>query len=435
MKRWIKWGVAVLVLAGGAYGASRYVTGSRVAPVRYETARAEKGRISAKVTATGALSALVTVQVGSQVSGRIETLRADFGSRVKKGDIIATIDSQLFRASLQQARANRSSAVAGLEKARVQAEDAQRQWSRSRSLVGQKLIAQADADTTEANAKAAQAQVLLSQAAIEQSVASLQQAEINLAYTTIISPIDGVVVSRSIDVGQTVAASFQAPTLFTIAQDLAKMQVDTNVSEADVGRVKAGMAVTFVVDAFPDKQFAGVVRQVRDNAQTVQNVVTYDAVIDVANPELLLKPGMTANVTFVYADRDEVLRVPNAALRFRPDPEALAAVMRASGQGRARAGKSGDTGPSASAGAGASAKGSASSGAAGRRKAGAVAQAKPGERLVWVVQDDQPEAKSVRAGLTDGTWTELLSGAVKEGDRLITEMIVDPSALPQKRPF
>ena len=435
MKRWIKWGVAVLVLAGGAYGASRYVTGSRVAPVRYETARAEKGRISAKVTATGALSALVTVQVGSQVSGRIETLRADFGSRVKKGDIIATIDSQLFRASLQQARANKSSAVAGLEKARVQAEDAQRQWSRSRSLVGQKLIAQADADTTEANAKAAQAQVLLAQAAIEQSVASLQQAEINLAYTTIISPIDGVVVSRSIDVGQTVAASFQAPTLFTIAQDLAKMQVDTNVSEADVGRVKAGMAVSFVVDAFPDKHFAGVVRQVRDNAQTVQNVVTYDAVIDVANPELLLKPGMTANVTFVYADRDEVLRVPNAALRFRPDPEALAAVMRASGQGRARAGKSGDTGPSASAGAGASAKGSASSGAAGRRKAGAVAQAQPGERLVWVVQDDQPEAKSVRAGLTDGTWTELLSGAVKEGDRLITEMIVDPSALPQKRPF
>jgi HlyD family secretion protein len=435
MKRWIKWGVAVLVLAGGAYGASRYVTGSRVAPVRYETARAEKGRISAKVTATGALSALVTVQVGSQVSGRIETLRADFGSRVKKGDIIATIDSQLFRASLQQARANKSSAVAGLEKARVQAEDAQRQWSRSRSLVGQKLIAQADADTTEANAKAAQAQVLLSQAAIEQSVASLQQAEINLAYTTIISPIDGVVVSRSIDVGQTVAASFQAPTLFTIAQDLAKMQVDTNVSEADVGRVKAGMAVSFVVDAFPDKQFAGVVRQVRDNAQTVQNVVTYDAVIDVANPELLLKPGMTANVTFVYADRDEVLRVPNAALRFRPDPEALAAVMRASGQGRARAGKSGDTGPSRSAGAGAGASGSASSGAAGRRKAGAVAQAKPGERLVWVVQDDQPEAKSVRAGLTDGTWTELLSGAVKEGDRLITEMIVDPSALPQKRPF
>jgi HlyD family secretion protein len=435
MKRWIKWGVAVLVLAGGAYGASRYVTGSRVAPVRYETARAEKGRISAKVTATGALSALVTVQVGSQVSGRIETLRADFGSRVKKGDIIATIDSQLFRASLQQARANKSSAVAGLEKARVQAEDAQRQWSRSRSLVGQKLIAQADADTTEANAKAAQAQVLLSQAAIEQSVASLRQAEINLAYTTIISPIDGVVVSRSIDVGQTVAASFQAPTLFTIAQDLAKMQVDTNVSEADVGRVKAGMAVSFVVDAFPDKQFAGVVRQVRDNAQTVQNVVTYDAVIDVANPELLLKPGMTANVTFVYADRDEVLRVPNAALRFRPDPEALAAVMRASGQGRARAGKSGDTGPSRSAGAGAGASGSASSGAAGRRKAGAVAQAKPGERLVWVVQDDQPEAKSVRAGLTDGTWTELLSGAVKEGDRLITEMIVDPSALPQKRPF
>ncbi len=432
MKAWIKWGVAVLVLAVGAYGASRYVTRSRPPPVRYETGRAEKGRISAKVTATGTLSALVTVQVGSQVSGRIETLRADFGSKVKKGDIIATIDSQLFRAALLQARANKGSALAGLEKARVQAEDAQRQWSRSRSLIAQKLIAQADADTTEANAKAAQAQVLLSQASVEQSVASLQQAEINLAYTTIVSPIDGVVVSRSIDVGQTVAASFQAPTLFTIAQDLSKMQVDTSVSEADVGRVKPGIAVSFAVDAFPDRQFAGVVRQVRDNAQTVQNVVTYDAVIDVANPELLLKPGMTANVTFVYADRDDVLRIPNASLRFRPDPEALAAVMRASGQGGAHSGKGGHTGQSTVGGAGAA---PAPTRATGHRGPALTTQAQPGERLVWVVHDGLPEAKSVRTGLTDGAWTELLSGAVKEGDGLITEMIVDPSVLPQKRPF
>lgn len=445
MRGWTKGltaAAAVAVLGGGGFAALRVAKGAQQLPVRYETARAERGRISAKVTATGTLSALVTVQVGSQVSGRIESLRADFGSRVKKGDVIATIDPQLFRAALQQARANRSSALAALEKAKVQAEDAQRQADRSRGLAAQKLVSQADADTADANARAARAQVSLAQAAVEQAVASLQQAEVNLAYTTIVSPIDGVVVSRSIDVGQTVAASFQAPTLFTIAQDLSKMQVDTNVSEADVGRVRPGMKVSFAVDAYPEKRFEGTVRQVRDAAQTVQNVVTYDAVIDVDNPrleeprsgllagrqpegdnpELLLKPGMTANVTFVYADRDDVLRIPNSALRFRPDAQAMAVVKAKAGSG----GRPGESG------------GGEGQGAAGKRagrRPGAIAEAKPGERLVWVVQDNLPVPKSVRMGLTDGTWTELLSGPVQEGESLITEMIVDPSALPQKRPF
>jgi HlyD family secretion protein len=435
--------VAVAVLGGGGFAALRVVKGAQKSPVRYETVRAERGRISAKVTATGTLSALVTVQVGSQVSGRIESLRADFGSRVKKGEVIATIDPQLFRAALQQARANRSSALASLEKAKVQAEDAQRQADRSRGLAAQKLVSQADADTADANARAARAQVSLAQAAVEQAVATLQQAEVNLAYTTIVSPIDGVVVSRSIDVGQTVAASFQAPTLFTIAQDLSKMQVDTNVSEADVGRVRPGMKVSFAVDAYPEKRFEGTVRQVRDAAQTVQNVVTYDAVIDVdnprleeprsgipaggrpggANPELLLKPGMTANVTFVYADRDDVLRIPNSALRFRPDAEALAVVKAKAGPG----GRPGESG-------GGEGQGTAGK-RAGRRGPGMIPEAKPGERLIWVVQDNLPVPKSVRVGLTDGTWTELLSGPVQEGESLITEMVVDPSALPQKRPF
>lgn len=464
MRGWTKGltaAAAVAVLGGGGFAALRVAKGAQKLPVRYETARAERGRISAKVTATGTLSALVTVQVGSQVSGRIESLRADFGSRVKKGDVIATIDSQLFRAALQQARANRSSALASLEKAKVQAEDAQRQADRSRGLAAQKLVSQADADTADANARAARAQVSLAQAAVEQAVAALQQAEVNLAYTTIVSPIDGVVVSRSIDVGQTVAASFQAPTLFTIAQDLSKMQVDTNVSEADVGRVRPGMKVSFAVDAYPEKRFEGTVRQVRDAAQTVQNVVTYDAVIDVDNPrleeprsgiptgrqperanpkleepqsgipmggrrpeesELLLKPGMTANVTFVYADRDDVLRIPNSALRFRPDAQAMAVVKAKAGSG----GRPGESG------------GKEEQGAAGKRagrRPGVIAEAKPGERLVWVVQDNLPVPKSVRMGLTDGTWTELLSGPVQEGESLITEMIVDPSALPQKRPF
>jgi len=404
MKKWLKWLMIILIVAGLGVAAWRYASSSKSSSVRFETSKVDRGGITAKVTASGTLSALVTVQVGSQVSGRIETIHVDFGSTVRKGDVIATIDARMFNAALTQARANLTSVEANLERARVQSEDAQRQSARSKQLADQKLIAQADADTAEANAKAAEAQVRVAAASVEQSRASLEQAKVNLAYTTIVSPIDGIVVSRSIDVGQTVAASFQSPTLFTIAQDLSKMQVDTSVSEADVGRVRAGIKVTFAVDAYPDRQFVGTVRQVRDAAQTVQNVVTYDAVIDVDNPDLLLKPGMTANVTFVYAERSGVLRIPNAALRFRPDPAAL----------RLASGKT-DTG--------------------GPKDQVPVPQLKPGEKLVWTLVGGRPQNRVVRVGLTDGVWTELLEGAVKEGDALITEIVTDPSATPAKRPF
>ncbi|HEY3450252.1 MAG TPA: efflux RND transporter periplasmic adaptor subunit [Myxococcales bacterium] len=405
MNKWLKYLIVLVVLVGLALAAPKIFSASRSSPVRLETAKPERGHISAKVTASGTVSALVTVQVGSQVSGRVEAIKVDFGSKVKKGEVVATIDQRMFKAALAQSRANRSAAVAALERAKVQAEDAERQWNRTKALSGQKLIAQADADTSEANAKAAVAQVHQAEAGVEQAQAALEQADTNLAYTTIISPIDGVVVSRNIDVGQTVAASFQSPTLFTIAQDLSKMQVDTSVSEADVGRVRAGMVVSFAVDAYPERRFEGVVRQVRDSATTVQNVVTYDAVIDVANPDLLLKPGMTANVAFVWAERDGVLRLPNAALRFRPEPDALALAQRD---------------PKAP---------------AGRAKPAVIPQAKAGERLVWVVKDGKPEAVGVRVGLSDGTWTELLSGPIEEGQALVTEIVVDPSASPQKRPF
>jgi HlyD family secretion protein len=324
---------------------------------------------------------------------------------VKKGDVVATIDPRLFKAALAQARANKASALASLERAKVQWEDAQRQCDRSGSLAAQKLIAQADAETSEANAKAALAQVHIAEAAVEQAQAALEQAETNLAYTIIVSPIDGVVVSRTIDRGQTVAASFQSPTLFTIAQDLSKMQVDTNVSEADVGQVRAGMKVSFTVDAYPDQQFEGMVRQVRDAAQIVQSVVTYDAVIDVDNSELRLKPGMTTNVTFVWAERDNVLRVPNAALRFRPDLESLV--------------RSGPRPP----------PGLFSPSADEHPASGtviAVPQTKPGERLVWRPVDGVLDPVVVRVGISDGSWTEILSGPLHEGDALVTEMITDP---------
>ncbi|HEY6004768.1 MAG TPA: efflux RND transporter periplasmic adaptor subunit, partial [Anaeromyxobacter sp.] len=309
--------VAALVAAGGIW---RWRSGGKSGPAAIETARVDRGRIVAKVTATGTLSALVTVQVGSQVSGRIASLEADFNSPVKKGQVIARIDPQLFDAAVEQARANAVAAQGNLAKAKAQALDAQRQLERTRALAERKLVAQADLDTAEAGADAAKASVEAAQGSLEQTRAALHQAQVNLAYTRIVSPTNGVVISRNVDVGQTVAASLQAPTLFVIAEDLSKMQVDTSVAEADVGRLRAGMPATFTVDAFPGEVFRGNVRQVRNAPQTVQNVVTYDAVVDVSNPEQKLKPGMTATATFVYAEKDDVLRVPNAALRFRPPP-------------------------------------------------------------------------------------------------------------------
>ncbi len=288
---------------------------------RFETRGVDRGTIVSKVTATGTLSALVTVQVGSQVSGRIKELPADFNSHVKKGDVLARLDPQLFEAAINQARANFQAAKANVAKSVVQAKDAGRQAERIKSLAERKLIATADAETAEANAEVAASQVEAAKATLAQTQAALEQASVNLGYTTIVSPIDGVVISRDVDVGQTVAASLQAPVLFVIAEDLRRMQVDTSVAEADVGKLRSGMDARFTVDAYPGKPFVGKVRQIRNAAQMVSNVVTYDAVIDVSNDDLELKPGMTANVTFVVAERKDVMRVPNAALRFRPSDD------------------------------------------------------------------------------------------------------------------
>lgn len=323
-RRWLTT-LMVVVLAGAAIaGITLLVLRSRPPEITYRTVKAERGRVVARVTATGTLSAYVTVQVGSQVSGRLQQINVDYNSPVKKGQLIATIDPLLFEAALAQARANFFAAQGNLTKARAQALDAERQFARSRSLKTEGLISQLDLDTAETNQAVANAQIEAAKGAVEQARAGVNQAEINLTYTKIYSPIDGVVISRSVDVGQTVAASLQAPTLFTIAQDLRKMQVDTSVAEGDVGKLHPEMTATFLVDAYPNELFNGRIRQIRNAPQTVQNVVTYDAVIDVDNEALKLKPGMTANVTFVYAEKDTALTVPNTALRFRPPP-ALAA--------------------------------------------------------------------------------------------------------------
>jgi HlyD family secretion protein len=362
---------------------------SRQPAFRYETVAVDQGQVVAKVTATDTLSALVTVQVGSQVSGRIQQLFVDFNSPVKKGQLIAKIDPQLFEAAVEQARANYVAAQGNLAKAQAQAVDAERQYRRARALAERQLIAQAEVDTAQTNANAAQAQIKVAEGNVEQARAALHQAEVNLAYTNIISPTNGVVISRNVDVGQTVAASLQAPTLFLIAEDLAKMQVDTSVAEADVGRLWAGMTASFTVDAYPNEHFTGRVRQIRNAPQTVQNVVTYDAVIDVDNAELKLRPGMTANVTFVYAERDKVIRVPNAALRFRPSPELLAKLTPLRNVQT-------DTNHDHTA---------------------------LDQRTVWVLRDHTPRPVPIRLGISDGTVTEVQAGELRVGDRVITDII------------
>lgn len=371
----------------------------RPAAPSYETVAADRGPIVARVTASGTLSALVTVQVGSQVSGRIQSILVDYNSRVKRGQVIARIDPQLFEAAVEQARANLMAAEGNLLRAKAQAADAERQAARARALADQKLVAVADAETAESTAEAARASVAAAEGTVAQARAALNQARVNLGYTAIVSPTDGVVISRNVDVGQTVAASLQVATLFVIAEDLARMQVNTSVSEADVGKLSEGMPATFTVDAFPGERFHGKVRQVRNAATTVQNVVTYDAVIDVANEELKLRPGMTATVTFVWAERKDALRVPNAALRFRPPQELLAASRSGAGGGAGGAAAAA-TGPERGRGAGEGAN----------------------RRTVWVLRGGRPEPVPVTVGITDGSFTEVLEGALSPGDACVVDV-------------
>jgi len=337
--------IVILVLAGGFF--LYQWSGKDGSNQKFRLAKIERGEINFVVTATGTINPVINVLVGSQVSGTIKALHADFNSQVKEGQVIAQIDPSIFQAQVDQAKAsvltnqanflnsqsNLENAKANLVKADVAVLDAKRTLDRNLPLVEKKVIAQATMDTAQTNydtavaqrdvAKAqvgsATSQVASSKAQVEQAMAALNMAETNLRYATIRSPVNGTVISRNVDVGQTVAASLQAPTLFTIAKDLTKMQVDTNVSEADVGRVTVGQDATFTVDAYPGRNFRGKVFEVRNAPIIVQNVVTYDVVIQVDNKDLKLKPGMTANVSVMIAHREGALKIPNAALRFRPE--------------------------------------------------------------------------------------------------------------------
>src|SRR5262245_31724451 len=308
--------VAILVLASTGYGFWRWGNGPKESP--YVTMPVQRGNITQVVSSTGTLQAVITVLVGSQISGTIDQLFADFNTKVKAGQVVAQLNQDKFKASVDQARANLLAAESNLAKAKVSVVDSQRTLERNRELRKRDLMPQSDLDAAQTAYDAALAQLEVNKAQSAQAQAALNQAAVDLNNTVIRSPVDGIVISRNVDVGQTVAASLQAPTLFTIANDLAKMEVHTNVDEADVGNVTEGQEVTFTVDAFPARRFKGRVHQVRNAPNVVQNVVTYDAVVRIDNKELLLKPGMTANVQFLVNQKEDVLTIPNIALRFRP---------------------------------------------------------------------------------------------------------------------
>jgi HlyD family secretion protein len=401
----------------------RIVTGGDRTP-EYQTAIAERSNVVSRVSTSGSLQAVVTVDVGSQVSGRIQALHADFNSPVRKGELIAKIDPALFGAAVVQAEANVAAARANVARLSVTAEDAERQAKRADEVYAQRLISETERDNAVATARAARASVDQAQAQLAQSRAALEQARTNLRYTDILSPTDGVVISRAVNVGQTVAASLSAPIIFTIAQDLRKMEVHTNVAESDIGRLKPGMRVTFTVDAYPGEPFRGSIRDIRNAPQVVQSVVTYDAVIDVANPELKLKPGMTATVSIVTDRRRDVLAVPNTALRFRPEG-ALAAGAAPGGAQRMPGGgapeNAGQRRREAGQGGGQREGGGENR---WRREQGGDSEGDEAapvvvKRTVYVLVDGKADAREVTTGLTDGRVTEITGGSLKEGDAVI----------------
>ena len=411
---------AAAVLAVLALAFWGWESAHRKKAISWETTPVKRGKLVAKVTASGTLSALVTVQVGVQISGRLSEIKVDFNSPVTKGMVLARLDPSLPQADLEQAKANLAAVEGSLEKSKVDAADAGRQLERSKVLFEKQLIAQADLDSAQAKADGAQAQVRASEGQVAQARAALNRAQTNLAYTTITSPINGTVISRTVDVGQSVAATLSAPTLFTIAEDLRKMQVDTSVAEADVGKLKPGMPASFFVDAYPNKKFQGSVRQIRNAATTQQNVVTYDAVIDVENPDLELKPGMTATVTFVYADREDALAVANAALRFHPPADAMGGK---GGEKKKKkknhdAGAAGEVTPRAIA----QREDGTRSDAGGAHGDDEPDAADAGNREVWVLDGKKPKPVEIVTGVSDGTFTEVVSGELHEGDLVVTGM-------------
>jgi HlyD family secretion protein len=381
MKR-ITWilAAAVVVIGGGAW----LWASNGSAQTRFRTAKVERGDLVVTVTATGAVQPVTQVQVGTQVSGTIQKLFADFNSRVTKGETVAQIDPAPFQAHVDQDRANLLKAQADVERVKAMLVQADKELKRSRELAGRELISPSELDAAVATYDSLVAQQKVAEATVEQNRAALQISDVNMKYTTIVSPIDGVVVSRNVDVGQTVAASLQAPTLFVIADSLKSVQVQASVPEADIGKITQGQRATFDVDAWRDLKFEGKVSQIRLAPSTVQNVVTYTVLVNADNPEEKLVPGMTANLTFEVSRRKDVLQVPNAALRFTPPDQERAAAAEP---------------PPV-------------------RRPGRGDRPRTPKARVWTAGPDGPIAVSIVPGQSDGAFTEVVQGDVHEGQEV-----------------
>jgi HlyD family secretion protein len=365
-----------MIAAGGVYARRDHAAPEVI------TAPVTRGAVVSAIAATGTVEAVTMVEVGSQVTGTIQSLGADFNSIVKKGQVLARLDPAVMQSTVEQARANLERAGADVDRLRVALSDADQKLSRARDLTARQLIPATDLEDAAVEKQSSEAQVHSAEAATSQARASLRQAEIDLEKTVIASPIDGIVIARSVDIGQTVAASVSAPTLFVIAADMTEMQVNASVDESDVGRIAAGQTVNFTVDAYPNDTFHGTVGQVRLNPDVSSNVVTYTAIVSAPNPALKLKPGMTANLSIEVARRNGVLRVPASALRFQPTPEVMKAY-----------------------------DGTADIPIANARAAGST---------IWKLVAGRLDPVAVTTGATDGAVTEILEGPLVEGTQVVT---------------
>ncbi|MBI5396698.1 MAG: efflux RND transporter periplasmic adaptor subunit [Verrucomicrobia bacterium] len=412
--RIVKWVVVLALLGGAGGGGWWYWQSQQNSTPKYQTTTVSRGDLTQAVTATGQLNPVVNVQVGCQISGMIQKLFADFNSIVKAGQLVAQIDPATYQAAVHQAEGDLANARASLELAQINAK-------RNQELRSKDLVSQADLDTSLATLHQGEASVKLKEAALEKT-------KVDLARCTICSPVDGIVISRNVDVGQTVAASLNAPTLFVIANDLTKMQIDSNVAEADIGNVEVGQDVNFTVDAFPFRTFHGKVTQIRNSPIMVQNVVSYDTVIEVANRDMKLRPGMTANVSIIVAQREGALKIPNSAMRFRPAGATADAAT-----------KSGSPAASAGGGMRGGAGGPGGGGGGWRGGTGRAKGERSPTRTVYVLpadaKDGDPKPVTVKAGISDGVSTEVLEG-LKEGDMVVTgQTVATQGSTPSTSPF
>jgi len=432
MKKKVIVGAVILVVLFGAILGYTLIKKGKTAQVKYRTEILAKGDVEALVTTSGSLNPVDVVDVGSQVSGKIARLYADFNSKVKKGQLLAELDLELLQAKVDQAESSYKSSVASLDQAKLALDNGQKKFGRSKELFAKNQISIEEMETAESNYLNAKANVVSAESRLSQSESSLKSSKVDLSYAIIRAPIDGIVISRNVNLGQTVAASYQAPLLFKLASDLTKMQLQCDIDETDIGKVKEGQKVRFTVSAYQSETFNGTVRQVRYSPQTVQNVVTYATIVDAENPDLKLMPGMTATVSIIIGEARGVLKVANSALRFTPPlpQEEVQKLLADAGIGGGQRGQQGQRSESAQ-----GQSGQRGQGAGQRQGSGQGGEMTP-ERLaliqqamknrprqggqVWVL-DELGKLKpfSVRTGITDNTYSELRGGELKEGMKII----------------